>query len=52
MADEFTAPVRISDRPTESARRCAEPTLFRGNDSAYDVPPSATNTAIVAMTFA
>jgi hypothetical protein len=48
-----TAFERISDDPTALERICFEPTLFVGSDvTAYDVPPNAMKTAIVAMTFA
>ena len=48
-----TALLPISDVPTAPVRICFAPTLFRGSCvTAYDVPPSAMNTAMVAITFA
>ncbi len=53
MSLERTAPVRSSDAPTAPVRICLEPTLFRGSCvTAYEVPPSAMNTATVAITLA
>jgi hypothetical protein len=50
---ERTADLRISEAPTAFERICFEPTLFFGNwTTAYEVPPSAMKTAIVAITFA
>ena len=48
-----TAPFLISDAPTAPERSSFAPTLLRSRVlTAYEVPPSAMNTAIVAMTFA
>ena len=53
MSLDRTAPVLSSDAPTALVRICFEPTLFRGScETAYEVPPSATNSATVAMTLA
>ena len=53
MSDDLTACRRISPPPTEFARSCAGPTLFRGNVvTAYEVPPRAMKRASVAVTFA
>jgi len=50
---KLTALERISDGPTARERICSGPTLLRASFvAAYELPPSATKTAIVAMTFA
>jgi hypothetical protein len=53
MSVERTADLRISDVPTAFVRICFGPTLFRGSwVTAYEVPPNATKTAMVAITLA
>ena len=53
MSFDRTALVWISEAPTAPVRICFGPTLLRGSwVTAYDVPPSAMNTATVAMTLA
>jgi hypothetical protein len=52
ISAERTAPVLISALPTEPVRSCFAPTLFPGSVSAYDVPPSAANSAMLEATFA
>ncbi len=53
MSDDRTVPLRNSEVPTAFDRICFDPTLFLGSAvTAYDVPPSAMNTAAVAITFA
>ena len=52
ISDDPIALRRTSDLPTEFARSCSGPTLSRGSVRAYEVPPSAMKTAIVAITFA
>src|SRR3954453_17632345 len=51
MSRVDTAPVLSSDGPTDRGRNCLDPTLLRGTVKAYDVPPSAMNTAKVDITF-
>jgi hypothetical protein len=53
MSRDRTAPVLTSDVPIAPVRTCFEPTLLRGScDTAYEVPPNATNSASDAVTLA
>ena len=53
FSDERTAFRLISAAPTEFGFSSTEPTLFRGRfTAAYELPPSATKSASVAVTFA